>query len=173
MKEICQTPRLIVRQFTLDDAQFIVRLLNEKSFIENIADKQVRNTADAKNYLITGPMACYKDYGYGLHAVLLKNGDTSNQEIMIGMCGLLKRPELEHPDLGYAFLPEFCGKGYAQEAAAAVLENELPTHSLKTILAVTSLTNQSSQSLLKKVNFSFIGTTKIYGEQANIYEYHK
>lgn len=173
MKEICQTPRLIIRQFTLDDAQFIVRLLNEKSFIENIADKQVRNTADAKNYLTTGPMASYKDYGFGLHAVLLQNGDTSNQEIMIGMCGLLKRPELEHPDLGYAFLPEFCGKGYAQEAAAAVLENELPTHSLKTILAVTSLTNQSSQNLLKKVNFSLIGTTQIYGEQANVYEYHK
>lgn len=171
MKEICHTPRLIIRQFTLDDAEFIVRLLNEKSFIENIADKQVRNVADAKNYLTTGPMASYKDYGFGLHAVLLKNGDTSNQEIMIGMCGLLQRPELDHPDLGYAFLPEFCGKGYAKEAAAAIVDNELPAYSLKAILAVTSLTNQSSHNLLKKIDFSFIGTMQLYGKENNVYKY--
>lgn len=171
MKEICQTPRLIIRQFTLDDTEFIVRLLNEKSFIENIADKQVRNTADAKNYLTTGPMASYKNYGFGLHAVLLKNGDTSNQELMIGMCGLLKRPELDYPDLGYAFLPEFCGKGYAKEAAEAVLKNDVIAHSLNTILAVTSLTNQSSHNLLKKINFSFIGTMQLYGSESNVYEY--
>lgn len=171
MKQICQTPRLTIKQFSLDDAEFIVRLLNEKSFIENIADKQVRTIIDAENYLTNGPMANYKEYGFGLYAVLLKSSDTVTHETLIGMCGLLKRPELDYPDLGYAFLPEFCGQGYAVEAADAVLKNEVKKHSLNTIMAVTSLTNQSSHNLLKKINFSFIGTMQLYGEQSNAYEY--
>jgi len=166
VKQLCETPRLIIRQFNHNDAEFIVRLLNEESFIENIADKQIRNNADAKEYLTNGPMASYQHFGFGLNAVLLKGCATP-----IGICGLLKRAELDHPDLGYAFLPEFCGKGYAQEAADAVLKNVIATHALKTILAVTSLTNQSSHNLLKKVNFSFTGTVEIYGSQSNIYEY--
>lgn len=170
MKQICQTSRLTIRQFNLNDAEFIVRLLNEKSFIENIADKQVRTINDAENYLTTGPMASYKNYGYGLYAVLLENNETSDEKL-IGMCGLLKRPELDYPDLGYAFLPEFCGKGYAKEAAEAVLKNDVIAHSLNTILAVTSLTNQSSHNLLKKINFSFIGTMQLYGSASNVYQF--
>ena len=103
-------------------------------------------------------MASYKNYGYGLYAVLLENNDKSSAETpdekLIGMCGLLKRPELDYPDLGYAFLPEFCGKGYAKETAEAVLKNDVIAHSLNTILAVTSLTNQSSHNLLKKIILS-------------------
>ncbi len=171
MKQICQTQRLTIRQFNLDDAEFIVRLFNEKSFIENITDKQIRSKADAINYLTNAPLASYKNYGFGLYAVLLKNAETLNQETLIGMCGLLKRAELDHPDLGYAFLPEFCGKGYAVEAADAVLKTAVTTHSLKRILAVTSLTNQNSHNLLKKVKFSFKGTMEMYGSQSNVYEY--
>lgn len=175
MPPICQTARLSIRPFSFDDVEFIIRLLNEKSFIENITDKQVRTISDAKKYLKNGPMASYKNYGYGLYAVLLENNDIfsaeTSDEKLIGMCGLLKRPELDYPDLGYAFLPEFCGKGYAVEAAQAVLKNEVITHSLKTVLAVTSLTNQSSHNLLKKINFSFIGTMQLYGEQSNVYQY--
>lgn len=171
MKQICQTSRLIIREFTRNDAKFIVRLLNEKSFIENITDKQVRTIADAENYLATGPMANYKNYGFGLHAVMLKSDEISNKETLIGMCGLLKRPELAYPDLGYAFLPEYCGKGYAFEAVDATLRNEVTRHSLAKVLAVTSLTNQSSINLLKKISFSFKGSMEIYGETSNVYEY--
>lgn len=39
MKVVCESERLIVRQFGLSDAPFIVRLLNDDLFIRYIADK--------------------------------------------------------------------------------------------------------------------------------------
>ena len=166
MKVICETARLRVRQFNFNDAEFIVRLLNEESFILNITDKNVRTNAYAINYLTDGPIVSYQKYGYGLNMVLLKGTETP-----IGMCGLLKRDELDYPDLGFAFLSEFWRKGYANEAAAAVVIEEMATHSLKTILAVTSPNNVSSNSLLNKVGFSLTGTMEVYGSPSNVYQY--
>jgi len=167
MKVVCETKRLIVRQFNLKDVEFIVRLLNEESFIRYITDKNVRTNTDAINYLNNGPISSYQVYGFGLNLVLLKE-----TEIPIGICGLLKRKELEYPDLGYAFLPEFFGKGYASEAADSVLKKEMVTHSLNTTLAVTLQDNISSNKLLNKLGFSFNGTMELYGSQNNVYEYH-
>ncbi len=166
MKVVCETERLYIRQFNTNDTEFIVRLLNEESFIRNIADKNVRTNADAINYLTNGPIPSYEFNGFGLNMVLLKEA-----YIPIGMCGLLKRKELDHPDIGYALLPEFCGKGYANEAATSVLKEEMETHSLNTILAVTFPNNLSSNSLLKKLGFSLKGTIELYDTQNNLYEY--
>jgi len=167
MKVVCETERLIVRQFNLKDVEFIVRLLNEESFIRYITDKNIRTNTDAINYLNNGPISSYQIYGFGLNLVLLKE-----TEIPIGICGLLKREELEYPDLGYAFLPEFFGKGYASEAAYSVLKKEILTHSLNTTLAVTLPDNLSSNKLLNKLGFSLNGTMELYGSQNNVYEYH-
>lgn len=167
MKVTCQTDRLIIRIFELNDAEFIVRLLNEESFIRCIGDKNVRTNADARHYLTNGPISSYQVNGFGLNLVMLKETGTP-----IGTCGLLKREELDHPDLGYAFLPEFWGKGYAIEAAASILKEETITHSLNTVLAITYPSNSSSNSLLKKVGFTLKGSMDLYGLQNNLYEYH-
>ena len=132
MKVLCETERLSIRQFELRDAPFIVRLLNDDLFIRYIGDKNVRTQEDAINYLKTGPMASYKKHGFGLNLVCLKESHTP-----IGMCGLLKRNELDNPDLGYAFLPEYSGKGYAREAAENTLKTVIRTCSLDTVVAVT------------------------------------
>ncbi|MCI2283915.1 GNAT family N-acetyltransferase [Colwellia sp. MSW7] len=166
MKGIVETDRLVIRPFNLDDAEFIVKLLNEESFIRYIADKNVRTNADAINYLIQGPIASYQTHGFGLKLVHLKHSGPP-----IGMCGLLKRAELDYPDLGYAFLPEFWGCGYANEAANFILKEEVDTYSLQTVLALTSRDNHSSNNLLKKVGFTLIGTQELYGLQNNLYEY--
>ena len=109
---VCQTTSLKIRHFNNEDYAFILTLLNEESFIINIGDKKVRTIDDALNYLQNGPLLSYKKRGFGLYMVTIKESATP-----IGMCGLLKRDELEYADLGYAFLPEFCGKGYAKEAS--------------------------------------------------------
>ncbi len=166
MKTICRTDRLVVRPFNLNDADFIVRLLNEESFIRCIGDKKVRSQEDAVNYLAQGPLASYEAYGFGLNMVQLKGTATP-----IGICGILKRPELDWPDLGYAFLPEYCGIGYAYEAAAAVLKQGIATHGLSKVLAVTLPNNVSSNSLLKKLGFSLTATIELYGSVNNLYEY--
>ena len=112
-----ETQRLFLRAFNVDDAQFVLTLLNEPSFIRYIGDKQVRNVDDARRYLLNGPIASYERHGFGLCAVELRESRTP-----IGMCGLLKREELPDPDIGFAFLPDFWSKGFAFEAAAAVLQ---------------------------------------------------
>jgi len=166
MKLVCETERLSIRQFNTNDTVFIIRLLNEESFIRNIADKQVRTNTDAINYLNNGPISSYEVYGFGLNLVQLKDTGTP-----IGMCGLLKREELDHPDIGYALLPEFCGKGYANEAASSILKEEMATHNLNTVLAVTLPNNLSSNILLKNLGFSLKGTVELYDTQNNFYDY--
>lgn len=163
---ICESDRLVIRQFTLADADFIIELLNDEAFIRYIADKKVRNIVDAHHYIKTGPMIGYQRYGYGLNLVLLKASNTP-----IGMCGLLKRDELEHPDLGYAFLPLYCGKGYAFEAANAVLQNVQMNHALTVVQAVTRTDNLSSNKLLKKVGFIQDGMIELYNSANNLYTY--
>lgn len=147
---ILETDRLRLRKFTLDDAAFILRLLNEPSFIQNIADKNVRTLDDARNYILNSPVASYEKFGFGLYLVEEKE---SNKPI--GMCGLLKRDILENPDIGYALIPEFWSKGYALEAARAVIGFEREKHGLNRILAVVNPDNQSSIRLLEKLDFRF------------------
>ncbi|MBZ2169750.1 GNAT family N-acetyltransferase [Marinobacter sp. F4216] len=168
MKVVCETERLVIRQFDLNDDGFILRLLNEESFIRYIADKNVRTQADAIAYLKNGPLLSYRALGFGLNMVTLKGSDVS-----IGMCGLLKRDQLEYPDLGFAFLPEFCGKGYGFEAAKAVLQTEMMDAGLETVMAVTLPDNLSSNRLLKRVGFRLSGTTEVNGSQNNLYVYHR
>ena len=163
---VCESERLIIRQFTLADAAFMLRLLNEESFIHNITDKNVRNITQAEKHLQEGPMASYEKLGFGLCLVELKT-----TRCPIGICGLLKREELEHPDLGYAFFPEYCGKGYALEAADLILKQQLPRYSLTTVLAITSPENHSSNRLLQKVGFKQTGMMELYNSQNNLYEY--
>jgi len=141
-----ETERLLLRRITVDDAEFILTLLNEPSFLRYIGDKQVRNRDDARQYILNGPMASYERHGFGLLLVELRESHTP-----IGMCGLLKRDELPDPDIGFALLPDFWSKGFAFEAAAAVLKDgKLPR-----ILAITSLDNEVSISLLQRLGFEF------------------
>lgn len=166
MKVVCETERLIIRHFNLGDVDFIIELLNEDSFIRYIADKNVRTKVDAENYLHNGPFYSYKTFGFGLNLVELKSTGAP-----IGMCGLLKRKELEYPDIGYAFLPSFCGKGYAYEAMCSILKDGVLMHSLQKVLAVTLPDNVSSSTLLRRAGFTFLGEMELYNSQNNVYEY--
>jgi len=166
MTLICETERLAVRKLTLGDAAFMLKLLNEESFIRYIADKNVRTLKDAEDHLLTGPIGSYDKHGFGLYIVILKDSTTP-----IGVCGLLKRDELQLPDLGYAFLPSYCGKGYALEAVKAVLKQSITAHSLHTILAITLPDNLSSNKLLTNAGFTLEGMIELYNSQNNLYQY--
>ncbi|WP_108446684.1 GNAT family N-acetyltransferase [Halomonas denitrificans] len=164
--KVIDTERLTIRHFEHRDADFIVRLLNDPSFIRHIADKGVRTREEAVRYLEHGPMASYRAHGFGLNLVQLKGEGTP-----IGMCGLVKRDELAGPDLGYAFLPAFCGRGYAFEAAAAVLDQGMAAHALEAVLAVTLPDNSRSHRLLNRLGFSATGTVERYGARNTFFEY--
>jgi len=161
-----ETPRLRIRHFNENDTDFIIKLLNEPSFIENIVDKGVRNKQDAINYLESGPYASYQKFSFGLSMVELKDSIAP-----IGMCGLIKREELDDVDIGYALLSEYEGKGYAKEAAQAVLENANAEHGLKRIIAVTSPSNAASIKLLETLGFKYESMVELYGMDNKLFVY--
>src|SRR5580765_5730685 len=113
---VLQTERLRLRSFTTGDAPFVLTLLNEPSFLRFIGDKNVRTLEDARQYLLNGPIASYEQNGFGILLVELKDAN-----VPIGMCGLIKREELPEPDIGFAFIPDYWGRGFAFEAATAVM----------------------------------------------------
>jgi ribosomal-protein-alanine N-acetyltransferase len=144
------TPRLILRRLENDDAPFVLRLLNEPSFIENIGDKGVRSLDDARRYMREGPMAMYEQYGFGLwHTARKSDG------VAVGMCGLLKRDHLPGVDIGYAYLPEFWGQGIAFEAAEAVMHHAAGKFGLRRLIGVVSEGNAGSIRVLEKLGMEF------------------
>lgn len=151
-----ETNRLSLRQFTTNDAQFVLTLLNEPSFLRYIGDKNVRTLEDARQYILNSPAASYERNGFGLYLVELKES-----HVPMGMCGLIKREELPEPDIGFAFLPDFWGQGFAFEAASAVLEEARERFGLKRILAITSLDNDASIKLLQRLGFRFEGVIRL------------
>ena len=164
------TERLLIRPLATNDADFIVELLNDPSFIQNIGDRNVRSGEDAEKYILNGPVTSYGKNGFGLCLVVLKETGES-----IGMCGLIKRDQLDDVDLGYAYLPRFWGKGYAVEAAKATLEYGWQTVGLKRIVAITDPANTPSNRVLEKLGFVFEKMVKIAADDIdlNLYAIHK
>lgn len=146
---ILETDRLRLRQLTLDDAEFIFRLVNDPAFIRNIGDKGVRALDDARGYIQNGPMASYAKFGFGLWLI-----ETKDSAEPVGICGVLKRDTLEDIDLGYALLPEFSGKGYAVESAAGVVDYAR-TLGFNRIVAIVKPDNERSIRVLEKNGFEF------------------
>ena len=144
--KVLETDRLLLRWLNVADAPFIVELLNDPSFIRFIGDKGVRDVEGARNYILNGPVASYQKFGFGLNAVELKNAN-----VLIGICGVLQRDTLPHPDIGFAFLPAYRNKGYAYEASAAVLEHARKNLGIERVLAITTPDNDASAKLLAKL----------------------
>lgn len=148
---VLETERLVLRRLTVEDAAFMLGLLNEPSWLRFIGDRGVRTLEDARRYLLDGPIAMYERLGFGLYATTLK-GEASAP---IGICGLVKRDGLEDVDIGFALLPKFWGKGYAHEAAAAVMDYAKSVVGLERVVAITSVDNESSARLLEKIGLRF------------------
>jgi ribosomal-protein-alanine N-acetyltransferase len=144
------TARLRLRELAPSDATFILALLNEPSFIQNIGDRRVRTLEDARAYIENGPVASYARFGFGLYLVEL-----SASGAPIGLCGILQRDALPDPDLGFALLPAYWKQGYALESAAAVRHYARVELRLERLLAITSPANAGSIRLLEKLGFRF------------------
>jgi [ribosomal protein S5]-alanine N-acetyltransferase len=151
MGMVCASENLELRHLTLDDAAFMLRLLNEPSYIEFIADRKVRSLDDAKQYLEQGPLHGYAQYGLGSLLVV----ERSTQK-PVGIHGLISRPTMPHPDLGYAFVPEAWGKGYATEGGQAVLNWARDEKALSKVCAFTALNHPKSQRVLTRLGFTFV-----------------
>lgn len=159
MRTVLETERLVLREFVPEDAPFVLALLNSDGWLRHIGDRNVRTEAQAVKYLQDRLMPSYAQHGFGLYAVARK--DTRE---LLGMCGLIRRDTLPAPDLGFAFLPEHEGQGYAHEAAAAALRHGFEALGMARILAITLPGNERSLRLLRKLGFADAGPHQAGGE---------
>ena len=153
---VIETDRLVLRKLTLDDAVFILDLLNQPSFIQFIGDRGVRTLDDARDYLSKRLINSYERFGFGLYLTLLRESG-----IPIGICGLVKRELLEDVDVGFAFLPQYWSKGYAFESAFAVLAYAGNTMGLKRIVGIATPDNHGSIRVLEKIGLQFEKMVKL------------
>lgn len=161
-----QTDRLLLREFTIEDAPFIIELVNSPGWLRFIGDKNVHSLEQAKQYLLKGPIKSYHENGFGLSLVLRKL-----DEKPIGMCGLIKRNFLEYADIGFAFLPKFQRYGYAHEVAAATLQHSKDQLKMEKVFAVVMSTNERSRNLLEKIGLRYIKPTQFPGEKEELMLY--
>lgn len=147
---VMQTERLNLRLLDVADAEFILDLLNQPSWLEFIGDRSVRNLDDARDYINNGPLAMIKQHGMGLYLV-----ETRSDGMRLGLCGLLRRDTLEDIDIGFALHPDACGKGFAKEAAQACIEYARTTLKLDRVVAIVMPINARSIKLLQSLGMQY------------------
>jgi len=145
-----ETDRLALQHLTLDDAGLMLAIWNDPAFMRHVGDRGIRTMADAEEAMRQGILRLYEDYGYGPFRVALR--ETGQP---IGISGLFRRDCFDVPDIGYATLPEFCGHGYAYEAACAVIDNAAAGLGLGRLVAIISPENAASIALIRKLGFDF------------------
>lgn len=144
------TTQLIIRTFSILDASFVLKLMNTPSWIEHIGDRNVKTVSSASNYIQDKIIRSYRQHGYGLYHVSLNTTNTP-----IGICGLVKREGLLIPDLGFAMMPKYQGKGYATEASKAVVDYANKTLRLPKLAGITKPENIASIKVLENVGMQF------------------
>jgi RimJ/RimL family protein N-acetyltransferase len=163
MRYILETERVRLREFRLDDTAFIINLLNSPGWIEFIGQRNVTTDEQAADYLRNVPLKSYRENGFGLWLVEKKDDQKA-----IGMCGIIKREQLEHPDIGFAFLPDYAAKGYAFETATATLSLARDRFKIFTMWAIAMPNNARSIRLLEKIGFTCIRTVNFPGSQQEL-----
>jgi ribosomal-protein-alanine N-acetyltransferase len=156
---ILETERLILRELQPDDAPFMLELLNEPSYILNIADRGVRDLEGARRYLEDRWRASYRQHGFGLWVVVERSSGMAT-----GLCGLVRRDGLEDVDIGYAFLPAFWGRGYAIESALGVKAHARDVVGLTRLVAIVVPSNLPSVRVLERLGMSVERTLRLPGE---------
>ena len=155
-----ETERLRLRPMTEADAPFLLEVLNEPAFIRNIGDRGVRTVEEAREYMKERITSQYERHGFGMWLVEIKEiGDP------VGICGLIKRETLDDIDLGFSFLERFWSRGFASEAASAVLARAFRALKLTRIVAIVAPHNGSSVRLLEKLGFQFEKMVRLTAEE--------
>lgn len=146
---VLETQRLALRKLVPSDAPFMLGLLNDPAWIRHIGDRGVRTVEGARDYLEARVISMYERLGFGLWMV-----ERREDPAPMGICGLVKRDTLPEVDLGFAFMPEYRGQGYAYESALAVREHATRALGIARLLAITSPANVDSSRLLVRLGFA-------------------
>lgn len=161
-----ETERLILTPTSLEDAAFVLAVMNTPKWIKNIGDRKVHTIAAAEQYIKEKMLPQYKRLGYGNNTVTRKADG-----VKMGSCGLYDRPGLEGVDIGFAFLPEYEGQGYASEAAQKVKSLALSEWGITKISGITSQSNIASQRVLSRLGLEPSGLVQLPNDEEELMLY--
>ena len=161
---VAETDRLIISKFTTDDASFFMELVNTPNWIKFIGDRHIDTLEKAANTIKEGHLKSYNAHGFGFYKLLLKSDGLKP----IGTCGLIKRDSLEHPDIGFAFLPAYEGFGYGYESSIAILGLAEKEFQLDTVYGITLQENARSIRLLEKLGLSYQKMVKPFDDDQEL-----
>lgn len=147
---VLHTERLELSWLMPDDAPIMLAVWNDPAFMRYVGDRGVRTLEQAREALDAGLLKLYAEYGYGPFRVRRREDGAD-----LGICGLFRRDGLDEPDIGFAILPEYCGFGFAYEAAVAVLQHARDVLGLSCVTAIVSPHNEASIGLLEKLGLRF------------------
>jgi RimJ/RimL family protein N-acetyltransferase len=145
-----KSERLILSEFNKNDAIFFYQLVNDPAWKQFIGDRNLHTILDAEKYLENNVIPSYEKFGFGFYVVRLKEDNTS-----IGMCGLIKRDWMDYVEIGYAFLAQYRGKGYAIESCITTKKYAKEKLAINQIAAITDVDNEKSGNLLNRLGFKF------------------
>ena len=154
---------MFLRRVPLDDSDLMLAVWNGPAFVRNVGDRGIRTTEQAHEAMQAGALKLYEDYGYGPYSMVLKSNG-----LQIGICGLFKRENLEDPDIGFAVLPEYCSRGFAGEAAFAVLSHARDDLGIRKVTAIVSPANEPSIRLIEKLGLAFEAMITMPGDDEEI-----
>ena len=160
---LIETDRLRLRAITIDDTELMLAVWNDPAFMRNVMDRGIRTPEQARDALKDGALRLFSNFGYGPYCMSLKSDGS-----MIGICGLFKRENLDDPDIGFAVLPDYCGQGYAGEAAEAVVAYARADLGLRALTAIVSRGNTASIGLIEKLGLTFESMITMPGEEDSI-----
>lgn len=167
MSKTYETERLIIKLVDIDDAEFLLKLLNTEKWLKNIGDRNIHNLEDAQRYVREKNLPQIERLGFGNAVVILKSDNEK-----IGTVGLYDREGIDGVDIGFAFLEEHEGKGYAYEAAKKIMDAGINEFDIKKVSAITLPENSSSIKLIEKLGLKFKEVVRIPNdtEDLNLYE---
>ena len=156
MTTLIETPRLIMREFTLDDVDAVFEFSSEHEVMKLTGDPTLTSPEEARSIITDIWLPEYKKYGYARYALVHK-GDNK----VIGFCGLKYIPPGDlgdnegAPDIGYRMLSKYWGQGLGFEAAQAAMEYGRKTLGLTNIFGDAVVENAASNRILQKLGLKF------------------
>lgn len=151
MKIILETPRIVLRQFTIEDASLVLNLNSDPAVVKYLHEPLLQSLAQAEKVIHDIILPQYENK-LGRWAIINKADNN-----FIGWCGLKYRPELDEIDLGYRLVQRTWGQGFATEAASQTLHYGFNTLNLKLITGRAHIENLASIKVLEKIGMKFIG----------------
>lgn len=156
---IIESERLTLTEFTKSDAPFFYELVNDPAWKQYIGDRNINTTLDAEKYLEDNIIPSYEKFGFGFYVVKRKEDNAS-----IGMCGLIKRDWMDYIEIGYAFLAQYRGEGFAIESSIATKEYAKQSLGIHKLAAITDIHNEKSGNLLNRLGLEFVKLISYPGE---------